>query len=1163
MKALCAAYDQVADAGSPQFVVILGDRGMGKTRLVSEFYAFLTRERDPEHYWPDVSVFRGRNLLVGPDVERDPAVRDHFASFQLGERRMPFLWWGIRLSDPHDRNAVPTDLATHHRFLDVHLEPLRQAGALAANRAELRQVGKDSVQSGALKLVEAIPFAGAAIGLLIEGALTGRRVARLRAERKALMERHQSEQVARLSRARTDDLIGATLAELTLHFGTHDGHDGAGRVPLVLFVDDAQFARTGGDESALRLLTELWARAQSERWPIMLVATHWEREWWSDGPDGDEVSFASHFRPVVESGHGALHLPLGREPELATLVRSGLGDLAEGDVALMLERADGNPQLLLEIIDRVRRSPAWRAPGGGLSDAGRRQLATARFDLHELIRQRMESDDTPENVRRAVAVSSVQGVEFSCAVAEIAGELLHASRVRQGLEVAESPHRYVQGVARGVAGFLQRAYRDAALGLVDPQFGSREDVAAALEKATERLLNDEERWNSLDSAEQDAVISLRVTLCEHSPHEDVRLKAVQAILLGLSRALQAVPQDLPRAASWSQRFLSGLEDGRWSASLLDDDELATVQGALRYWIGDGAALRLTQELVGRLRPRAENEHDAKIQLILSLWGLSDGMLHTGRPDDAIATSAEALSIARALHEGTPDRANRLILLGALERHAAGLDIIGETEAGERHLREMLELSEWGLANDGDESVPESVGTHVSSLLSLADLLVRRSDLAEAEKLLVRAYERQMTLWNLEEPNSGDARRLMAIRLSLAEVVAQGGEHDLARDWADPIIPAARELFEAEPRKEYRVALCIVLERVSAIAWSAGDSTRAIELNEEAVLAMEGLSPPPDAVYAWRQANLYRTMAEYSQIAHAAAEVQSRTAGLPEDSALERVLRRSFAGLLKLHSTDALTGWTTAEVAGRLGGQVALRERLHVGVAPATGGDTGTTSELDLVRDQLSAVIGPPDSGTEQWANWYQGGLLALELLAIAARDAGRSATAAAAFELAIEWVLEYASRIPGDESFGDLLYWIIVSGNELLALDVLPDQDLLARCARKVLEGVEDAESDDWIMYMSPACSLLATMGRELPAVERSELIRVSGEWYQRCPSPIARLAGYEGEIECGLVEHESSIRSAFLESISSELPSDDASRGSTEWRFVRRLQAKWGRLQD
>src|SRR5690606_35555142 len=330
-------------------------------------YAFLTRERDPEHYWPGVGVFRGRNLLVGPDVERDPSVREHFASFNLGTRRMPFLWWGIRLGDPDDRNAVPTDLSTHHRFLNVHLEPIRQAGALAANKSELVEVGRDTVQSGAMKLVEAIPFAGPAIGLLVEGALTGRRVARLRAERQAILERHRTEQVARLARAQADDLIDATIEELALHFGTPHAKGTVNRVPLVLFVDDAQFARTGGDESVLRLLTHLWARAQAECWPVLLIATHWDREWWNVEADNGNATFAAHFRSFVSAGQGGLALSLGREPALATLVQAGLGDLSDADVELLLDRGDGNPQLLLEIVERARRSPAWREAGGGLS----------------------------------------------------------------------------------------------------------------------------------------------------------------------------------------------------------------------------------------------------------------------------------------------------------------------------------------------------------------------------------------------------------------------------------------------------------------------------------------------------------------------------------------------------------------------------------------------------------------------------------------------------------------------------------------------------------------------------------------------------------------------------------------------------------------------------
>src|SRR5690606_232360 len=60
------AYEAVASGYGARFVVVLGDRGMGKTRLVREFYSYLTRECDPDGYWPEASLFQGRNLLVGP-----------------------------------------------------------------------------------------------------------------------------------------------------------------------------------------------------------------------------------------------------------------------------------------------------------------------------------------------------------------------------------------------------------------------------------------------------------------------------------------------------------------------------------------------------------------------------------------------------------------------------------------------------------------------------------------------------------------------------------------------------------------------------------------------------------------------------------------------------------------------------------------------------------------------------------------------------------------------------------------------------------------------------------------------------------------------------------------------------------------------------------------
>lgn len=105
LAALEQAYQDVANGNGPRAVVVLGDRGMGKTRLVQELYRILTTRYDPDDYWPNASLFRGDNLRAAPEPN-DP----HFARFKLGERRLPFLWWGLRLTDPEGRNAAPRSL---------------------------------------------------------------------------------------------------------------------------------------------------------------------------------------------------------------------------------------------------------------------------------------------------------------------------------------------------------------------------------------------------------------------------------------------------------------------------------------------------------------------------------------------------------------------------------------------------------------------------------------------------------------------------------------------------------------------------------------------------------------------------------------------------------------------------------------------------------------------------------------------------------------------------------------------------------------------------------------------------------------------------------------------------------------------------------------------
>jgi len=120
MALLKAAWDKASDSENPQpqLVAILGESGLGKTRITQEFYRWLSTTHDktePEGYWPDDLGQEENNLKVNPD----PSDCDN-------NNPMPYLWWGLRLSDPSARNAVQSGSALSHyrNLLTPHLKPM-------------------------------------------------------------------------------------------------------------------------------------------------------------------------------------------------------------------------------------------------------------------------------------------------------------------------------------------------------------------------------------------------------------------------------------------------------------------------------------------------------------------------------------------------------------------------------------------------------------------------------------------------------------------------------------------------------------------------------------------------------------------------------------------------------------------------------------------------------------------------------------------------------------------------------------------------------------------------------------------------------------------------------------------------------------------------------
>ena len=88
-------------------------------------------------------------------------------------------------------------------------------------------------------------------------------------------------QVPDFETRRQMDIQERTLLDLGLMLGQSDQTSKAAsdapaapRIPCIVFCDDAQFARQGGDVGMQAFIKTLFERAQMAGWPLLLVLTH-------------------------------------------------------------------------------------------------------------------------------------------------------------------------------------------------------------------------------------------------------------------------------------------------------------------------------------------------------------------------------------------------------------------------------------------------------------------------------------------------------------------------------------------------------------------------------------------------------------------------------------------------------------------------------------------------------------------------------------------------------------------------------------------------------------------------------------------------------------------------------------------------------------------------
>ena len=432
VQKLVDRLDAVAEGNEsvPQVVVLRGESGVGKSRIVREFYSRLCDRQPQPAYWPPITTPDGH-------TEADPLADRKVLGPPLDDFVWPpgalpsFGWWTFnceRLQSKLQGNL----LAEKQAELAQWLPPLVQAWAqqagmwdrLLAKRKDaanlLRDAAVGEVTEASLDLLQdLLNVTVPAIGTMASWVWKAGRAGKRRLDERR--DRNEEVHLGQRSATRRED-AAHQLAD-SIRAVTHR------KLPGVVVIEDAH--RLTED---LKVFLNDLARPLKSR-PVLVVLTAWPEgelnEKWDDWLDA-----------IVDAGHGEVwEVPRLGGADLATLIQSHAPRVTEADTAaltdvlstpLMVEMWITSPK----IQRRINRYD-------GALPVDENVLRGIPRTLAEVYRQRWEElpDEVQEALKAAVALARNSDIPvfLSEIVSKAAAFMVDQDDLAKGLELAADP----------------------------------------------------------------------------------------------------------------------------------------------------------------------------------------------------------------------------------------------------------------------------------------------------------------------------------------------------------------------------------------------------------------------------------------------------------------------------------------------------------------------------------------------------------------------------------------------------------------------------------------------------------------------------------------------------------------------------------------------------
>jgi len=767
----------------PQLRVILGESGLGKTRLVQEFYHWLSTTHDPAEpagYWPDDLGQEIKNLDINPS----PADCNN-------SETMPFLWWGVRLNDPGEHNSINASsaLTTFQPILISHLNPVERRLREVARQIESGKSFASAMVDAGLSLIPGGGVVGM-VKLAIEKCVELSSTNRENKDDQQQMTTGQLEQ--RELKSLSDRIVGGIEVLVT----------GASKTitatPVCLLIDDAQFSNR--DPSVSLCIDQLLQRACQQKWPLMIVVTHWEAEWKQQfqAETGTVAAVIhQHQQLLGDAWHAHTLGTLSKENTLAPMLQNALPGLTAEQQAALLERAGGNPRYLDEIIRLCQRCEHYfedEELSNALTQKGFDACLNQSLRLHQLIEERFSA--LPKAVRRAISLSSLQGQRFLTDITLEVAELIAMDEAEDGLHQAENPHSMVSGVQEGIADFSQRIFHDIARSRV-----VNEELAdAALRQVLRQRLK-------LPDGEQADELALAVAagLFEKSEDKQDRQQAALALVEIIENKL--AQYDYVSAGQDALRFIEGIEAGSWNTNDVDFWKLWHIHNALKTMGSMKAASLIAETMREEAEQRIQqtsDDHAAQRQL------------------------AVALDLCGDLHRIQGD-------------HQAAMQVFGECHVTLKQLAKVL--------NTPKARMDLTVSYHKIGNMYLLD-----GDHQAAMQVFKKCH---VTLKQLaKEFNTPEARRDLSISYrKIGDMYLLGGDHQAAMQAFENALKISEQLEKKLNTPEARRDLSVSYHNIGDMYLLGGDHQAAMQVFERCHVTLEQLAKELNTPEARRNLSL--------------------------------------------------------------------------------------------------------------------------------------------------------------------------------------------------------------------------------------------------------------------------------------------------------------------